>query len=76
VAAKQVALRRWRVGGGVAAFIAAIALAAAALLGVGAGIGMLNGCSATRSGLRQLLLGGSAALIAFGIGHLIGASVS
>jgi VIT1/CCC1 family predicted Fe2+/Mn2+ transporter len=64
------------IGGGAAAFIAAIALAGAALLGVGAGIGALNGRSATRSGLRQLLLGGSAALVAFGIGHLIGASVS
>jgi hypothetical protein len=37
---------------------------------------MLNGRSAVRSGLRQLLLGGAAALAAFGIGHLIGASVS
>lgn len=63
-------------GGGTAAFIVAIALAAAALLGVGAGIGMLNGRSAMRSGLRQLLLGGSAALVAFGIGRLIGACVS
>ena len=64
------------IGGGTAALLAAIALAAAALLGVGAGIGMLNGRSAMRSGLRQLLLGGSAALVTFGIGHLIGASVS
>jgi VIT1/CCC1 family predicted Fe2+/Mn2+ transporter len=62
--------------GGTAAFITAIALAAAALLGVGAGVGMLNGRSPTRSGLRQLLLGGSAALVTYGIGHLIGASVS
>jgi VIT1/CCC1 family predicted Fe2+/Mn2+ transporter len=37
---------------------------------------MLNGRSLLRSGLRQLLLGGAAALVTFGIGHLIGATVS
>lgn len=63
-------------GSGTAALITAIVLAAAALVGVGAGIGLLNGRSAVRSGLRQLLLGGTAALVTFGIGHLIGASVS
>jgi VIT1/CCC1 family predicted Fe2+/Mn2+ transporter len=63
-------------GSGTAALVAAIALAAAALVGVGAGIGILNGRSAVRSGLRQLLLGGAAALVTFGIGHLIGAHVS
>src|SRR6266851_1394507 len=63
-------------GGGTAALVAAIVLAALALLGVGVGIGVLNGRSAIRSGLRQLLLGGAAALVTFGIGHLIGASVS
>ena len=63
-------------GRGTAALVAAIILAAAALLAVGTGIGVLNGRSALRSGLRQLLLGGAAALITFGIGHLIGAHVS
>ena len=63
-------------GSGTAALVAAIVLAAAALVGVGAGIGILNGRSAVRSGLRQLLLGGAAALVTFGIGHLIGAHVS
>src|SRR6266567_4472657 len=63
-------------GGGTAALVAAIILAAAAMLGVGAGIGMLGGRSPVRSGLRQLLLGGAAALVTFGIGHLIGASVA
>jgi len=29
-----------------------------------------------QAGLRQLLLGGAAALVTFGIGHLIGASVA
>ncbi len=63
-------------GGGTAAFVTAITFAVAALLGVGAGIGVLNGRSPLRSGLRQLVLGGAAALVTFGIGHLIGASVS
>ena len=63
-------------GSGTAALVAAIVLAAAALVAVGAGIGILNGRSGVRSGLRQLLLGGAAALITFGIGHLIGATVS
>jgi vacuolar iron transporter family protein len=61
---------------GTAALIAAIILAAAALVGVGAGIGMLNGRPALRSGLRQLVLGGAAALVTYGIGHLIGAHAS
>jgi VIT1/CCC1 family predicted Fe2+/Mn2+ transporter len=64
------------IGDGTAAFIGAIALAAAALLGVGASIGKLNGRSAVRSGLRQLLLGATAALVTFCVGHLIGAGVS
>lgn len=63
-------------GSGTAALVTAIVLAAAALVGVGAGIGVLNGRSAVRSGLRQLLLGGVAALVTYGIGHLIGANVS
>ncbi|MGO9051329.1 MAG: hypothetical protein ACLQID_05015, partial [Streptosporangiaceae bacterium] len=37
---------------------------------------VLNGRSPVRSGLRQLLLGGAAALVTFAIGHLIGAGVS
>ncbi len=63
-------------GGGTAAFVTAIILAVAAMLGVGAGIGVLNGRNTARSGLRQLLLGGGAALVTFGIGHVIGATVS
>jgi VIT1/CCC1 family predicted Fe2+/Mn2+ transporter len=62
-------------GSGTAALVTAIVLAAAALVGVGAGIGVMNGRSPVRSGLRQLLLGGAAALVTYGIGHLIGANV-
>jgi VIT1/CCC1 family predicted Fe2+/Mn2+ transporter len=63
-------------GSGTAALVTAIVLAAAAMVAVGVGIGVVNGRSPVRSGLRQLLLGGLAALVTFGIGHLIGASVS
>jgi VIT1/CCC1 family predicted Fe2+/Mn2+ transporter len=62
-------------GSGVAALVTAIVLAGAALFGVGAMLGLLNGRGAIRAGGRQLLVGGSAALLVFGIGHLIGGSV-
>jgi VIT1/CCC1 family predicted Fe2+/Mn2+ transporter len=59
-------------GSGVAALITAVVLAAVALFGVGAVIGLINGRSALRAGARQLIVGGAAALIVFGVGHLIG----
>jgi VIT1/CCC1 family predicted Fe2+/Mn2+ transporter len=52
----------------------AFSMAAVALFAVGATIGLLNGRGALRSGTRQLLIGGAAALLVFGIGHLVGAS--
>ena len=64
------------IGSGTAALVTAICLAALALFGVGAGIGMLNGRSAMRSGLRQILVGGLAAGVTYAIGRLIGTSVS
>jgi VIT1/CCC1 family predicted Fe2+/Mn2+ transporter len=59
-------------GSGMVALVVAIVLAALALFAVGAAIGLLNGRSAVCSGMRQLLVGGAAALAVFGIGHLIG----
>ena len=59
-------------GSGIAALVTAVGLAALALFGVGATIGLLNGRSAVRAGGRQLLVGGVAAVLVFGIGHLIG----
>jgi VIT1/CCC1 family predicted Fe2+/Mn2+ transporter len=59
-------------GSGLAALVAAIALACLALFAVGATIGLLNGRTPMRAGIRQLLVGGAAALLVFGIGHLIG----
>jgi VIT1/CCC1 family predicted Fe2+/Mn2+ transporter len=58
---------------GVVALAVAIVAAAAALFIVGAAIGLLNGRSAVRSGTRQLLVGATAALVVFGIGHVLGA---
>jgi VIT1/CCC1 family predicted Fe2+/Mn2+ transporter len=63
------------VTGGTAALAAAVVLFVAALLGVGAGIGVLNGRSWWRSAARQLLAGGLAAAVTFGVGALIGVSV-
>ncbi|HEY2522483.1 MAG TPA: VIT1/CCC1 family protein [Streptosporangiaceae bacterium] len=63
------------IGSGTAALLAAIVLALAAMFGVGASIGALNGRNAVRSGLRQVLAGTLAAAVTFGVGHLIGAHV-
>jgi VIT1/CCC1 family predicted Fe2+/Mn2+ transporter len=64
------------IGSGTAALAAAVVLALAAMFGVGATIGALNGRSAVRTGLRQVAVGAVAAAVTFGIGHLIGAHVS
>ena len=60
-------------GSGLAALGVAIASACVALFVVGAVIGFINGRSVLRSGARQLLVGGGAALLVFGIGHFVGA---
>jgi VIT1/CCC1 family predicted Fe2+/Mn2+ transporter len=62
-------------GSGAAALITAVVLAAVALFGVGAVIGLINGRPAMRAGARQLIVGGAAALIVYGVGHLIGHGV-
>lgn len=71
-----VALIPYLVAAGTAALIAAIVAVAVALFAVGAGTGVLNGRSATRSGLRQLLVGAAAAAVTYGVGAALGASVS
>ncbi len=62
--------------GGTTAMVIAIALAACAAFGVGASIGALNGRPVLRSGLRQVIVGTLAAGVTYGVGHLIGTSVS
>jgi VIT1/CCC1 family predicted Fe2+/Mn2+ transporter len=64
------------IGGGTAAFVAALAAALVAMFVVGAGIGVLNGRSALRSGLRQLLVGALAVAVTYGVGSLIGTTVT
>ncbi len=63
-------------GSGTAALLTAIVLAVAALFGVGASIGALNGRGVLRSGLRQVIAGVIAGAVTFGVGRLIGAHVS
>jgi VIT1/CCC1 family predicted Fe2+/Mn2+ transporter len=63
-------------GSGTAALLTAIVLAVAALFGVGASIGALNGRGVLRSGLRQVVAGVIAGAVTFGVGRLIGAHVS
>jgi VIT1/CCC1 family predicted Fe2+/Mn2+ transporter len=64
------------IGGGTGALVWAICLFGVALFGVGAGIGMLNGRSPLRSGLRQVIVGGLAAGVTFVVGRIIGTHVS
>jgi VIT1/CCC1 family predicted Fe2+/Mn2+ transporter len=71
-----VALLPYLFAAGTAALVAAITAVAVALFAVGGGIGLLNGRSLVRSGLRQVLVGGLAAGVTFLVGHLLGASVS
>jgi VIT1/CCC1 family predicted Fe2+/Mn2+ transporter len=64
------------IGSGTAALGAAVGLALVAMFAVGATIGTLNGRSAIRMGLRQMLVGALAAAVTFGVGHAIGPHVS
>jgi VIT1/CCC1 family predicted Fe2+/Mn2+ transporter len=66
----------WLVAGGTGAVAWSVALSGVALLLVGAGISLLTGRSVAWSAGRQLLVGGVAAAATFGIGRLIGVSVS
>lgn len=64
------------VGGGVAAFTAAIGLSVIALFAVGAGVSLLTGRSVLFSGMRQVAIGAAAAIVTFGVGTAIGVSVA
>ena len=58
------------------AFILSGGLSAGALLLVGGWIAAMTSRSAAWGALRMLLVGGSAAAVTFGLGHLIGVSIS
>ena len=62
-------------GAGSRAFALAVALAAAALLAVGATSARLTGQSALRGALRLVAIGGGAGVIAYSIGTLLGVTV-
>jgi VIT1/CCC1 family predicted Fe2+/Mn2+ transporter len=66
-----VPLLPWVVG--VPMLAVTLALTAAALVAGGMAVGRLTGRPVLRSGLRQLLLGGLAIAVTFGVGSLIGA---
>jgi VIT1/CCC1 family predicted Fe2+/Mn2+ transporter len=57
---------------GASALWVSLVLTAVALTGGGMVVGRLTGRPVLRSGLRQLLLGGTAIAVTFGVGHLIG----
>jgi len=58
-------------GSGTAAVIVSAVLALATLFGIGAGMSYLTGKRFYVSGLRMFLIGGTAALITFGVGKLL-----
>jgi vacuolar iron transporter family protein len=66
----------WLLASGSAAFLGSVVVSVVALFLVGAGISLLTGRSLLRSGARQLAVGAVAATATFGIGRLIGVSVS
>ena len=61
---------------GRAALIGSAALSALALFAVGAVTSLFNGRSALFSALRQTVIAGLAAAITYGVGHVLGASLS
>lgn len=61
---------------GTAALALAITLAAIAALVVGGTVGRLSGRSVLSAGLRQLLVGGGAAAVTYGIGAAVGLNVA
>jgi vacuolar iron transporter family protein len=62
--------------GGVRATVASAIVSGLTLVGVGAAISILTGKSAVVSGLRQLLVGGVAAAITYGIGSALGVATT
>lgn len=63
-------------GEGARAFAASIALAAAALFGVGATLSLFTGRSAFASGLRMLAIGAAAGAATYAIGSLVGVGLA
>ncbi|MBO9405201.1 MAG: VIT1/CCC1 transporter family protein [Thermomicrobium sp.] len=62
--------------GGIPAAVASVVMSGLALFLLGAGITVITGRSALRSGLRQVLIGLAAAAITFGVGRLFGVALA
>jgi VIT1/CCC1 family predicted Fe2+/Mn2+ transporter len=60
---------------GMVAFVGSVVLSLAALFLLGLGVSLLTGRPPVRSGLRQLALGGVAALVTYLIGEAIGSAL-
>jgi len=60
---------------GTSALVSSVVVSLIALFGLGVGVSFLTKRSWLRSGLRQLALGGAAALVTYLVGQAIGASV-
>ena len=61
---------------GIAAFVASLAASAVALMAIGFGTSLFTGRSALFSALRQLAIGAAAAGITYGVGRVVGVSLS
>jgi VIT1/CCC1 family predicted Fe2+/Mn2+ transporter len=64
------------VGGGTGALIAAVALSASALFLVGATISLFTGRGAWASGFRMLAIGAAAGAVTYGVGSLLGVTLT
>lgn len=62
-------------GGGTAAVFASLALSVVALYAIGAGITVITGQSAGRSGGRQVVFGLAAAAITYAVGRVVGVTL-
>jgi vacuolar iron transporter family protein len=63
-------------GGGTAVYAASITLSVVAMFAVGGAVSLLTGRSFIRAGLRQVLVGVTAAAVTFLVGRLIGVGVA
>ncbi|HTS14150.1 MAG TPA: VIT1/CCC1 transporter family protein [Candidatus Sulfotelmatobacter sp.] len=61
---------------GTVAFAFAVLLSAVALFVVGAAVSLFTGRSALFSGARQIAIGALAAVVTYGVGHVIGVAIS
>ncbi len=66
----------WFFAGGMTAVIWSLALAVTAAAGVGVALASFTGRSRWFSALRQVLIASVAAVVTYGIGHLVGVQVS